>query len=390
MPTDLRDHHDTTHPQPQSKTGWWRTVGIIVGLELRQRIRTTRWKITVAAVFVILSIAVLGTMSLALSDSYTDYAEWSVDLYGFVIVALLFFGVVLAPTLAATAINGDRKDATLAVVQVTPVSNWQLAVGKLIGNWLACMALIGIAAPYLVWGIVEAPYGVGPSVLALVLLSILYACYGAIGLGFSALTARPAGSALLTQATVFFLVLGLPMLFGMLVPATEQKHEVVVAENTYADPTDPDSESTCRDVLETRTFQQTQPIWWLLAPNPLLVLADSVAAHETAQPEGQFLGAPRPSMAVSMAHLLSWARSGEYIGADTCAEHVTRYVPYEDLDEQGQSYFERSQEFESSHVGRSWYLGVLMNLLLGGIGLTVAARGLRVPVRKLPKGVRIA
>lgn len=390
MTTDTRDLQDDTAAPPSPRTGWWRTVGIVVGLELRQRIRTTRWKLTLAAVFVVLSIGVFGTMYVALGNGSTAYDSWARDLFGIVVVALLFFGVVLAPTLAATAINGDRKDATLAVVQATPVTHWQLALGKLVGNWLACLAVVVIASPYLVWGMVEAPFGVGPCLLAVGALCVLYACYGAIGLGFSALTARPAGSALMTQATVFFLILGLPALFGMLIPATAKQHEVLAGDYTYADPEGPDSPGACHDQPTTRTFEHTQSIWWLLAPNPVLLLADVVAPHETPVVEGQFLGPPPESMAVPTAELLSWARAGDYVGATTCEDRRSVYETDHDPGDNDGSFYDRRDAFEVRFVGHNWYIGLLINLVLGGIGLAVAARGLRVPVRKLPKGVRIA
>lgn len=397
MTTDTRNPQDPSHPS-SPRTGWWQGVGIIVGLELRQRMRTTRWKLTLAAVFVVMSIGVFGTLYFATAGEFGSYEHWAIDLFGILVLVLLFFGVVLAPTLTATAINGDRKDATLAVVQATPVTNWQLAVGKLVGTWLACLALVVIALPYLVWGIVEAPYGLGPCLLALVVLAVLYACFGAIGLGFSALIARPAGSALMTQATVFLLVLGLPMLFAMLIPATAQQHEVMASDYGYtegedADPDESGPEFTCKDVPMEWTFEHTQSIWWLLAPNPVLLLADVVAPHEQPVVEGQFLGSPPESIAVPTAELLSWARSGDLVGAPTCKDDDTVVAVdggVEDGGAGGETFYERREAFEGRFVGRNWYIGLLIDLALGAIGLVVAARGLRVPVRTLPKGVRIA
>lgn len=122
------------------------------------------------------------------------------------------------------------------------------------------------ATPFLIWGIIAAPYGIGTGLLGVVVLCLLFACYGGIGLGFSALTARPAGSAVLTQATVFFLILGLPALFGLTYATTSQDHRVVRGKYTYptnsiGPETPPTEAPVCRDVEETETFYQTERIW---------------------------------------------------------------------------------------------------------------------------------
>ena len=367
-------------------SSWWSVVGVLIGLELRQRLRTTRWRITLAVTFTVISLAVFGSMYLALSVDEADanYDGWARNLYAVVLGVELFLGVVLAPTLTATSINGDRKDATLAVVQATPISHWQLAVGKLLGSWVSCLALVAVASPYLVWGIVAAPYGVGISVLGVIVLCLIFLCYCGIGLGYSALTARPAGSAVLTQATVFFLVLGLPALFGLLYTTTAEDHDVVGAQYTYADDATFDSVPDCRDVPMVRSFDHTERIWWLLAPNPFLILPDVVAGSE----ESSILpySSSTPSVARPVAEVLSTARTGPYITGDTCGEQS---APYRS-DVASDSSFERRVRFETARVGDSWYLGLAVNVLLGALGLTVAARRLRVPARTLPRGVRIA
>ncbi|KQU07216.1 hypothetical protein ASG56_06685 [Rhodococcus sp. Leaf7] len=371
-------------------SSWWSVVGVLIGLELRQRLRTTRWRITLAVTFTVISLAVFGSMYLALSVDEADanYDGWARNLYAVVLGVELFLGVVLAPTLTATSINGDRKDATLAVVQATPISHRQLAVGKLLGSWVSCLALVAVASPYLVWGIVAAPYGVGISVLGVIVLCLIFLCYCGIGLGYSALTARPAGSAVLTQATVFFLVLGLPALFGLLYTTTAEDHVVVEAEYMYADDATYDSFPECRDVTAVRSYNHTERIWWLLAPNPFLMLPDVVAAHDNPSvrvwPTDQ--RPPDPSVARPVAELLSTARTGPYIAEPTCAESVSTYSS----DGSITGFYQKQAAFESADVGRSWYLGLAVNVILGAFGLTVAARRLRVPARTLPRGVRIA
>lgn len=374
---------------------WWSIVGVLVGLELRQRLRTTRWKVTLGVVFVVLSLAVFGSMYLVMIPGPSSYREWAQNLYPIVMAALLFFGIILAPTLSATAINGDRKDATLAVVQATPISNWQLAVGKLVGNWVSCLALVAVASPFLVWGIIAAPYGIGAGLLGVLVLCLLFACYGGMGLAFSALTARPAGSAVLTQATVFFLVLGLPALFGLAYPTTEQDHRVVRGMFTYPSESAAPETATvqvpvCRDVEQTEAFHHTERIWWLLAPNPFLILPDVVARHDNPRSLSWTTEhrPPGPTVAAPIAKLLSSVRMGPYVGAPDCREELARYTAT-GTSELTSSYQARAAH-EEARIGHSWYLGLLVNVLLGGLGVFIAGRRLRVPAGELPKGVRIA
>ncbi|MED5803786.1 ABC transporter permease subunit [Gordonia sp. Z-3] len=381
-------------PTPRSRRfrQWWTVVSVLVGLEVRQRVRTTRWKITLTVAFLVISAVVFGSMFIALSPAGAAYRDWAQNLYTIVLGTLLFLGIVLAPTLTATAINGDRKDATLAVVQATPISNWQLAAGKLIGSWVSCLALLMVALPYVVWAIVAAPYGIGSGVLGVVVCALLFACYCGIGLGFSALTSRPAGSAVLTQATVFFLLLGLPALFGLLYTTTAQEHEVVRAQYSWPDEfSEPvRTPPPCADVEVTETFHHTERIWWLLAPNPALIVPDIVAPHDNPPVHGWVsdTSPAGPTLAAPVAEMLSSTRMGPYVDAPKCAEQT---VYYSSSGDNGPSAFYRDQRaHQHARIGDSWYIGLLINVAFGGIGLTIAARRLRVPAGRLPKGVRIA
>lgn len=390
-------HAPTPHQPPSlghRTRRWWSIVGVLVGLELRQRLRTTRWKVTLSVAFVVLALAVFGSMYVSMGLGQSTYSAWAQNLYAIVMAAELFFGVILAPTLAATAINGDRKDATLAVVQATPISNWQLTIGKLIGNWVSCLALVAIASPFLIWGILAAPYGIATGLLGVLVLCLLFACYGGIGLGFSALTARPAGSAVLTQATVFFLILGLPALYALAYLTTEQEHQVIRGMYTYpSEPPGtempPTQEPVCDNVEQVETFNHTERIWWLLAPNPFLILPDLLAQHDNPRVQ-QWIGPepPGPTVIAPIAEMLSSARVGPYLTAPRCTDQHGWYMSGDDSVRK--PFYMAKADHEKARVGDSWYLGLLVNVLLGGLGVAIAARRLRVPSGTLPKGVRIA
>ena len=348
---------------------WWEAVLVVTGLELRQRVRSTRWWASLAGLFATVSVFVFGSLYLAVSAGGARYVEWAEYLYLLVVGVVLFFGIIIAPTLSATSISGDRRDATLALVQATPITNWQLTTGKLLGSWAASMALPLACTPYLIWASVSSATAVGWCLLGAVVVALLFGCFCAIGLGFSAVSARPTTSAVLTQLAVLFLVLGLPALFGLLVPATQQSHRVPGTDVMY---TPSGAEPLCRDITERRTVEHTERTWWLLAPNPFLIVADIVGGNEP-RPDRDLYDSPT----FDMASLLSEARSGPYLDGQRCA----------DLDDEA---WHRRRDHDEAYLGRSWYWGLGINLMLGAGAFTLAARRLRVPVGKLPRGVRLA
>ncbi|MGB3697518.1 MAG: ABC transporter permease subunit [Gordonia sp. (in: high G+C Gram-positive bacteria)] len=341
-------------------------VTTIAGLEIRQRIRSTRWKRTLAALFVLVSALVLGSLWLAVIAGAT-YAEWSRYLYELSLGLVLFLGLAAAPTMSATSINGDRRDATLAPVQATPISSMELTVGKWLGSWAAALTLIAVAAPYLVWGTFTGAVSVLAALGGVVVTALLLGCYCALGLGFSALTARPAASAMLTQATVLLLLIGLPIGFGMTLPLLTSQHALPQARYTWTD-----SGRTCADVVAPTSSLHTERTWWLLAPNPLLIVTDNVAAGVDREPDET---GPGPSVLLSLAQ--SGARSGPFPGGSACADTWRSRQLAE-------------QAHAARYIGHTWYLGLLVNLAIGGLGLAIASRRLRVPARRLPKGVRVA
>ncbi|WEL92859.1 hypothetical protein P1N98_17105 [Tsukamurella tyrosinosolvens] len=110
---------------------------MLTGLELRQRTRATRWRVLLGVFFLVVSAVVFGLLWFMTATSPGSGRQtFEENLYFIVLGFVGFLGLVIAPTMTATSINGDRKDATLAVVQATPASGAQLATGKLLGAWI--------------------------------------------------------------------------------------------------------------------------------------------------------------------------------------------------------------------------------------------------------------
>ncbi len=70
--------------------------------------------------------------------------------FGLVVFFVLFLGLVVSPTLSATAINGDVRDGTMAPLQATALSAADIVLGKLLASWAASLAFLAVALPFIV------------------------------------------------------------------------------------------------------------------------------------------------------------------------------------------------------------------------------------------------
>jgi ABC-type transport system involved in multi-copper enzyme maturation permease subunit len=102
-------------------------------------------------------------------------------------LVLLLLGVVMImPGLAAVTIVGEREKQTLRLVQVTPLTPFQIVTGKLGASlgylgWLVAAVLPVLAAPLLLGGV-----GLGDVFGALVMLFLIAATIGAMSIWLSA------------------------------------------------------------------------------------------------------------------------------------------------------------------------------------------------------------
>ena len=96
----------------------WTGVRTIMVLELRQRVRATRWRIMLGIWLTVL-IVLCGGLVIAVETTSPDGAsnDFLLTLYDMVVCFVLGIGLIVAPTLSATSINGDRADATLALLR---------------------------------------------------------------------------------------------------------------------------------------------------------------------------------------------------------------------------------------------------------------------------------
>lgn len=354
----------------------WHGVRTVAALELRQRVRSTRWMVALVVWFVVVgAITAITTGALGtLTGGATSPVHRGPLLFFVVTFLVLGLGLLVTPTLSSTAVNGDRAAGTLATVQVTLLTPAEIATGKLLGAFAAATAFLVASLPF--YGLAMAMGGT--SVLTLVsvvvVTAVILASVCGMGIGFSALTARTAGSTVLTFLGVAALAVFTLVFFGLTLPANTSQEQVRVwgTEPSAAlanDATPSVTSPGCQWRVETRPVVHTERTWWLLAANPFVVVADASAV-----PRQELPSVTSPFAAIREE--IRTARAGATGVSNEC------WGP------QGQQALPTGTAQPSTRPVWPWGLG--FTVLLGGAGYVVAVRRLRIPQRTLPRGVRVA
>ena len=360
----------------------WTGVRTIMVLELRQRVRATRWRIMLGiwlAVLVLLCGGLVITVKVLMPNSSST--EYLLSLYDLVVCFVLGIGLIVAPTLSATSINGDRADATLALLQATALRSQEIVVGKLLAAWVAAIAFLGVATPFLILLTVAGGSHWLGLLAHLVILVFTLGAVCAIGLGFSGLTARPSASAVLTYLVVAALTVGTPLATAISASLVTSPQTVVTYRVDYDDSSD--EKVVCKPEPEIRTHDVTRTdwIWWMLAPNPFVALGDATA-HAPQQPASADFGAPDSFLSLT----------GQ--GVDAMRNPQPERVVYNFCEDREDSYNGPSSMGsrdgpKAEHLA-FWPVSLVALMALGAGGVVTASRRLRVPAGRLPRGVRLA
>jgi len=367
---------DEPTPVPVGRGGtWgltWHGVRTVAVLDLRQRVRSTRWIVALVVWFVVVGGITLLTTGALEAFGANDGRDRNTGpiLFAAVTSLVLGLGLLVTPTLSSTAVNGDRNAGTLATLQVTLLSPAEIATGKLLAAWSAACAFLLTSLPFLVlalamggtpgWAIVR--------VVLLVALLLLAVC--GVGLGFSALAARTAGSTVLAFITVAAVTVFTPILFGLTFTTTTDQEQVTVwgLEDGWADGDDP---GPCEVFTAERSVSHTERTWWLLGINPFVVVADGAGTGPLSH-NGD--GSPLSAMRDGVRML----RAGPPPALDECWTGTAAPAELQD---------DLEQDLSTAPV---WPWGLGANLLLGAVGFVVAVRRLRIPQRTLARGTRVA
>jgi ABC-type transport system involved in multi-copper enzyme maturation permease subunit len=355
-----------------------RTVAV---LELRQRLRTSRWAVVLAVWFVVVALVTFLSYW-ALNDPQVASGA---SMYDIVIFFVLGLGMLIVPSLTATSVNGDREHGVLATLQTTLLTAADIVLGKLVAAWAIAAAFLVTALPFLVWAWLEGGISIGRILLSLLVLMLVLAAVCAVGLMFSTLTARTVTSAVLTYVTMGVLVFGTVIGFGLtafLVTETETVRVHGIADSWWAENQSPTDGGFVREptAADCTTFEReasvahTERIWWVLPLNPFVVVADAAPSQPPAG-QGLYTGFT-PMRWISAGARAARIGAGEGVRQECSFSTDTEPVP---------------DPLASATKGAPvWPFGLAF-LLAAGAGATLeATRRLRTPIRRLPNGTRIA
>ncbi|MBP2413021.1 ABC-type transport system involved in multi-copper enzyme maturation permease subunit [Arthrobacter stackebrandtii] len=374
-------------------------VAAVVGMELRQRLRSRGWYIMLAIWFgLIWLVTALTWISWKAQYSYNfDPGFGRVGpgplIFEAVLAFVLLFGLLVAPAFSANAISGDRSAGTLAIMQVTLLRPGQLLWGKFLASWIAALAFLVVSVPFLVFGIAQGGLGVGYILVALLMLAIELGVVCALGVGISALAYRPLFSIVVTYLTVAALAFGTLIAFGlgmMLSNGTVQANQTYYkgmemyqgeldpevegsGEEMYPAPpapkniTDENAEYACFGPLVEQPSPRSERVAWMLAMNPFVVVADAIPYPDRPDdgrdyyPTGVF---------ETMSQGARYAQAGPE-ATYPCANGKVATV-----------HLEQNMPL--------WPLGLGLQLLVAAGILALGWRALRTPAGRLPKGTRVA
>ncbi len=372
--------------------GYLDGVFAVVGMELRQRLRSRGWYIMLGLWFLIIGIVTALTWwswqvqrsSMEAWDPAGSAASPGPVIFEIVLAFVLLFALLVAPAFSANAINGDRAGGTLAILQVTLLRSGQIMWGKFLASWIAGVAFLLTSVPFLIFAIVQGGLGFGHIGIAMLMLAVEIAVVCAVGVGVSALASRPLFSIVVSYLLVAVLVFGTLIAFGLGAAISDGK--VMANETRYAtyyeydaeleqdqeirgeipkDATDSNGEEYCYGPLREDSAARTERVAWLLGMNPFVLVADAIP-YETPTEESHDMG--------GVFALISQGARAAQAGPEAtypCANgklsprHMEQDVPL-------------------------WPLGLGLQLILAGAVVGLGWRALRTPAGKLPKGTRVA
>lgn len=351
-------------------------IATVARQEFRLRIRAGRWKWLLAIFFlVLLGFTVLLGSGLA---QVTDGVEFKgTVLYGGLMLFVLGLALLVVPALAAQSVNGDRERGTLATLQVTRLSAAEITLGKFAAAWGTALVFLALTAPLVLYAMTQRGVPFERVVVVTLVLALLLGTVCAVSLWWSAVLSRTTTSGVLAYLTVFALTIGTLITFGLATAVTAEK--VTQTFENQCPPPPPGvtpEEFGCVDgpMSYETTRARTDRTWWLLAPNPFVVLADAAPQIPEPDPEDRPVDQPPGVRAMDLDPLGQIGRNVRNL----------RQAP-DPLDSEG-VLVPRSFE-EPDPV---WPTGLAVNVLLGVAALALTARRLRTPTRNLPRGQRVA
>jgi ABC-2 type transport system permease protein len=331
---------------------------LVARQEFRIRLRTGRSRWLLGA-WVVLLAAFTALLDLSLNTGYgldSDDSRRGIPLFGILMLFVLGMVLVISPALTSQTINGDRERGTLATLQVTTLRPLEIALGKLVAGWGVGLVALALTLPFTGYAATKGGLTAARVVAVYAMVALLIGVVCAVSQALSALLARSITSALLSYLTVAALSVGTVISFGLIGPLITQPH----------------TERTPDGFTITYDLNRYDLVWWLLAPNPFVVVADA---------------APRvPPRRIQTGQ-------DYYVDDYDVLSAIGREVRNIRLPPDGRNTVyasDGSVVIDPAADLAVWPYGLAFNVLLGAAALAATTARLRTPTRKLPRATRIA
>lgn len=350
-------------------------IATVARQEFRLRIRAGRWKWLLGVFFlVLLGFTVLLRAALSqVSDE--DLQFKGTVLYGGLMLFVLGLALLVVPALAAQSVNGDRERGTLATLQVTRLTAAEITLGKFAAAWLTALVFLALTFPLIAYAMTQDGVPFPRVVILTLVLALLLGTVCATSLWWSAVLSRTTTSGVLAYVSVFALTVGTLIVFGLTTAVTAER-----VTETYENECPPGTEAqgcVAGPVSYETTRARTDRTWWLLAPNPFVVLADAAPQIPDEDP-----GAPLEGRVGVRA------RDLDPLGQIGRQVRDLRKPPEDPASGGFLTPGVRGEQADAAAA--VWPTGLAVNVALGGLALWLTARRLRTPTRNLPKGQRVA
>lgn len=345
-------------------------VGVILSLELRQRVRGVAWYVLIG-IFVALVAIVTLLLTFALNAFGLDSSSSGVGsgIYSAIIYFVLLLGTLVAPALSGNAINGDRDAGTLATTQITLITTWQIIVGKFLAAWITALAFLVAALPFIVYSAFIGGLSAVTVLVSAAVLAVELGVVAAIGVGLSGVITRSLFSIVVTYLVVAMFSVGTLIAFGLGGISVQ-----TTTTSTYISGADYDTNgvaTSCQaPFVQKNTVPRFDLFWGVLVANPYVLLADAVPT--TYDNNGN---------------------ADNLFGVIKYAVRIAQITPTDSVYDECSTPGYQPQPTAKEVIGSTvpgWFVGLFIHLLLAGGALYWAWVRTNTPAGRLPKGSRIA
>lgn len=366
----------TTSPLVTQSLALARGIRIVAELDLRSTARRrVTWVATgawVAVVYGLLVLALAGTSGGAADDGAGTLV------HSLIATSALAAALSVVPALGADTLNRNRDSGLLDMLRVTQLSARAISWGIFAGTLLRVLALVLLTAPALITGFALGGTDASGFAWTLLVLTAVPTAVAAVAQAASALFARRATALIAAYAATGVLVLGPWVAYAAALPLTTQtiSAQVRVLAGTHGTERAAGG-SSCVTITEERERTRPDRIWWLLAPEPFVVLADAAPGRT-----GGAVGFEPLSAARDALRLARIAPPPDEMHVDEC--------PLSRMDDENSATAadpggraaatdEEATRSAIEEVPPTWPLGLAVLSLTGAACLGISTRRLRAP-----------